>query len=131
MPIKPVMFPSSASPLPLSESGLRAALLFALVAERLSAFYEHAHWMTMTQGITLASEWLARAKRSVPRDQLKLLSAASDDMAREIASTLSREAGLYTAHEMTESLDPNYHSELGHSLMDECTRRLATLQNEA
>ena len=30
---------------------------------------------------------------------------------------LSREAGMYTAHEMMESLDPNHHSEIAESLM--------------
>ena len=44
--------------------------------------------------------------------------------ARQIATTLSREAGLYTAHEMMESLDPNYHSELAETLMVECERLL-------
>jgi hypothetical protein len=124
---------STLSPLApqLSETGLRCALMFALVAERLSAFYEHAHWITHAQGITLANDWLARTQRRFPHDQLKRLSAASDDMAREIAATLSREAGLYTAHDMTEALDPNYQSELAHSMMDECTRRLTELDAAA
>ena len=45
-------------------------------------------------------------------------------MARQMAESLSREAGLYTAHEMMESLDPNYQSEIGNALMVECERML-------
>jgi hypothetical protein len=45
-------------------------------------------------------------------------------LARQIAGTLSREAGLYTAHEMMESLDPNYQSDIARSLMLECERML-------
>ena len=43
-----------------------------------------------------------------------------------MAGALSREAGLYTAHEMLESLDANYHSgsEIAQSLMRECERVL-------
>lgn len=110
---------------PLSgEKGLRVALMFALVAERLTQFYEHGQWLTDAQGASLAAEWLARSKRNLPLDERRHLSALSDDMARFMASSLSREAGLYTAHEMTEALDPNYRSELAISLMAECERRL-------
>jgi len=129
----PLRVPAMPSPqvpsLPLSEPGLHAALMFALVAERLTVFYEHGQWITEAQGATLANDWLARSNRSnsrsLPRLLLKQISAASDAMAREIAGTLSREAGLYTAHEMTEALDPNYPSDLGQSLMAECAQRLA------
>ena len=38
--------------------------------------------------------------------------------------SLSREAGMYTAHDMMESLDPNHHSEIAESLMVECERLL-------
>ncbi len=41
-------------------------------------------------------------------------------MVRQMASTLSREAGLFAAHEMMESLDPNYYSELANTLMQTC-----------
>ena len=115
------------NPIALTEKGLRSALLFALVAERLSVFYEHDSWLKDGQGISLARDWLGRSQRAMPADQLKVLSAASDEMARQIAASLSREAGLYTAHEMTEALDPNYQSELSHSLLDECTRRVDSL----
>ena len=52
------------------------------------------------------------------------MSALSDGLARQIAGSLSREAGLYTTHEMMEALDPNYDSELARSMMDECARLL-------
>ncbi|MBX9848453.1 MAG: hypothetical protein K2X64_04105, partial [Rhodocyclaceae bacterium] len=52
------------------------------------------------------------------------LSDLSDQLARGIATTLSREAGLYTAHEMMEALDPNYRSEAVFDLLDECERLL-------
>ena len=112
------------SSLPATERGTRVALIFALVAERLSAYYEHGQWLSEGQGASLASEWLARTKRNLPLGERKHLSALSDQLARQIGGTLSREAGLYTAHEMMESLDPNHQSDLGLSLMAECERLL-------
>ncbi len=105
-----------------SERGLRVALIFALAAERLSAFYEHGQWLSEAQGATLAADWLTRSQRPLPLAERKQLSALSDELARGIAGSLSREAGLYTAHEMMESLDPRYHSDLAQSLMQECER---------
>ncbi|BDD91838.1 hypothetical protein OYT13_00415 [Pandoraea sp. XJJ-1] len=104
----------------------RRALLFALTAERLSAFYEHGQWMTDKQGATLAQLWLSRSKLQLPLEERRLLSTLSDDFARELAGTLSREAGLYTAHEMTESLDADYAfaSAVAQDLLEDCTRRL-------
>ena len=113
-----------ASPSPATDRGIRIALIFALVAERLSTYYEHQRWLTEGQGATLAADWLARSKRSLPIDERKKLSALSDQLARQIAETLSREAGLQAAHEMMESLDPNYESDIGRSLMAECERML-------
>ncbi len=110
--------------LPATDRGARIALIFALVAERLTVFYEHEQWLTEAQGASLAAEWLARTKRDLPLKERKHLSALSDQLAREIAASLSREAGLYTSHEMMESLDANYHAELGLSLMMECERVL-------
>jgi hypothetical protein len=117
--------PPTASP-PPTDRGARIALVFALVAERLSTFYEHAQWLTEAQGASLAAEWLARSKRDLPLRERKRLSALSDQVARQIEASLSREAGLYTAHEMMESLDANYHSgsEMAQSLMLECERVL-------
>ena len=108
----------------VTDRGTRVALIFALVAERLVAYYEHGQWLTDSQGASLAAAWLARTKRNLLLKERKHLSALSDQLAREIASPLSREAGLYTAHEMMESLDLSYHSEIGQSLMAECERIL-------
>ena len=40
----------------MTERGMRVALIFALAAERLTAFYEHAQWMTEAQGASLAAD---------------------------------------------------------------------------
>jgi len=111
-------------PPPANERGTLVALIYALVAERLTIYYEHGQWPTQSQGASLAADWLSRSKRSLPISDRKHLSALSDQLARQIAESLSREAGLYTAHEMMESLDPNYHSDLGNSMMVECERVL-------
>ncbi|HNN46489.1 MAG TPA: hypothetical protein PKN34_10560 [Azospira sp.] len=116
---------------PVSEKGQRVALIYALVAERLSAYYEHGQWLTESQGASLAAEWLARHKRALELAERRRLSALSDEMARQMAATLSREAGLYTAHEMMESLDPNFSSELGIALMAECERLLDEAESSA
>lgn len=113
-----------APPLPATARGTQIALVFALVAERLTTYYEHGQWLTEAQGASLAADWLNRTKRSLPLVDRKHLSAVSDDLARKIAASLSREAGLLTAHEMQESLDANYASEIGSALMLECERAL-------
>jgi len=102
----------------------RQALLFALTAERLSAYYQHDQWLTEAQGATVAQLWLSRQKRQMPQSERRLLSALSDTLARQIAGSLSRQAGLFTAHEMQEALDPNYPSEVANDLRDECGRLL-------
>ena len=102
----------------------RKALLFALAAERLSAYYEHDQWMTVAQGASLASLWLSRSKLQLSLAERRLLSELSDDFARELAATLSHQAGQYTAHEMMESLDPKYRSPVAFDLLDECERLL-------
>lgn len=112
------------APAATPDRGTRIALIFALVAERLSIFYEHNQWPTTAQGATLAADWLSRSKLTLPVSERKQLSALSDELARQIADSLSREAGLYTVHEMMESLDPNHQSELSCSLMLECERAL-------
>lgn len=109
---------------PPTPRGLRIALLFALAAHRLSGYYEHGQWLTDAQGATLAAEWLARSKNTLLLAERRHLAGLSDQLARQIAGTLSREAGLYTAHEMMEALDPNYQSELAPSLLKECERLL-------
>ena len=113
------------SPIPAAtDRGTLVALMFALTAQRLSAFYEHGQWLTPAQGASLAADWLARSQRSLTHEERLQLSRLSDQMARQMASTLSREAGLFTAHEMMEALDPNYHSELAEAMMKECERML-------
>jgi hypothetical protein len=108
----------------IAERGIYLALIYALVAERLSLYYEHHQWITTSQGSTLAADWLARRKFSLSSDTRKHLSALSDQLARQIADSLSREAGLYATHEMMESLDANYHSDIGQSIMLECEQIL-------
>ncbi|QDF96505.1 hypothetical protein CJ010_08120 [Azoarcus sp. DD4] len=110
-----------------SERGIRVALIFALAAERLSIFYEHGQWLTEAQGATLAAEWLARSKRNIALEERRALSAASDTLARQVQGSVSREAGLYISHEMSEALDPRYESEVAKSLMEECERLLDEL----
>ena len=116
----------TAAPAPAIDRGTQAALIFALVAERLTTYYEQALWPTEAQGASLAADWLRRSKRVLPLAERKRLSALSDHLARQIAASLSRQAGLYTVHEMTESLDPNYFSEIGGSLLAECEQALAS-----
>ena len=118
------------SHLSVTDRGTYVAVIFALVAERLSAYYEHDQWLTKAQGASLSAEWLARNKRSLPIETRRHLSELSDQLARQIAGTLSREAGLHTAHEMMESLDPNYQSEIARSLMLECERLLENTHSE-
>lgn len=113
-----------AVPPSITERGLRVALIFALAAERLSLYYEHGQWLSDAQGATLAADWLARSKRNLPLAERRQLSSFSDQLARQIGETLSREAGLFTAHEMMESLDPNHQSEIAQSLLLECERLL-------
>ena len=112
---------------PPTPRGIRIALLFALAAHRLSAYYEHGQWLTEAQGATLAADWLARSKNSLPLAERRQISDLSDQFARQISGQLSREAGLYTAHEMMEALDPNYHSELAQTLLAECEKLLPAL----
>lgn len=118
------MIPLPASALPADSRGPRAALVFALAAERLSIWYEHGQWPTEAQGASLAADWLSRTKRSLPLAERRHLSGLSDQLARQIAGSLSREAGLFTTHEMMEALDPKHESELAQSLMAECERLL-------
>jgi hypothetical protein len=113
-----------ASPPPRIDFNTRKALMFALMAERLSAFYEHGQWMTEEQGATLAGNWLSRSKLQLALSERRLLSDLSDQLARQLAATLSREAGLYASHEMMEALDPNYQSAFAHDMLDECERML-------
>lgn len=111
-------------PVDTTPLGARAAAIYALVAHRLEAFYEHAHWITQAQGATLCHEWLMRSQQKLSLSERKQLSDLSEQIALQIRNSLSREAGLYTAHELMESLDPRHVSELGASIMEECVRVL-------
>jgi hypothetical protein len=111
-------------PPPELDLDTRKALLFALTAHRLSAYYEHDQWMTVSQGVSLAADWLSRSKRQLSLPERRILSELSDEFARQLAATLSHQAGQYTAHEMMEALDPRYKSEVAHKLLDECERLL-------
>jgi hypothetical protein len=118
------MHPQHRPPPPADSEGTRAALIFALTAERLSMFYEHGQWLTEAQGASFIADWLGRSQRTLPLAERRELSALSDGLARQIGGTLSRQAGLHTAHEMMEALDPNHDSELARSMMEECVRLL-------
>jgi hypothetical protein len=109
---------------PPTPRGLRVALLFALAAQRLSTYYEHGQWLSDAQGASLAADWLRRARLDLEFSERRRIAALSDQFARQTAATLSRQAGLYTAHEMMEALDPNHHSEIAAALMIECERLL-------
>ena len=110
----------------VTERGLRVALIFALTAERLSVHYEHGQWLTEAQGATLIADWLGRSKRSLPLEERKHLSELSDQLARQVAGSVSREVGLHITHEMMEALDPNHQSDVGQTMMVECERVLDT-----
>ena len=118
------MRPQPVSPPPANSCGTRAALLFALTAERLSVFYEQGQWPPEARGASLVADWLDRSGRTLQLADRRHLSALSDEFARQLAGSLSREAGLQAAHEMMEALDPNYDSELARALMAECVRLL-------
>lgn len=111
----------------MTERGMRVALIFALAAEHLTVFYEHGQWLAEARSASLAADWLARAKIKLPLTERRQLSSLAAQLAHQIQGSLSREAGLYTAHEMMEALDPNYHSEIAESLMAECERLLDSL----
>ncbi len=101
-----------------------AELLFALVGQRLNVFYDHHAWLTLAQGSTLAAEWMGRGGLSLSTGQRRHLSELSDQLARQIADSVSREAGLYIAHEMTEALDPRYVAQSVEGIREECQRLL-------
>ncbi|WP_234085461.1 hypothetical protein [Azonexus sp. R2A61] len=107
---------------PPTPRGFSVALIFALAAHQLHAFYEHGQWPSEAAMASLAVDWLNRQKTVLPLAERRRLAGLGDTLARQIADGLSREAGLYAAHEMMEALDPNYQSEFAQSLMKECER---------
>ena len=100
--------------------GVAAAIVYALVAHCLAAHYDDRVELSAAQGASLVADWLARRKESLPGSQRRRLSEISAEVAGEIASSLSREAGLYAAHELMESLDPRYDSPFGRAVMAQC-----------
>lgn len=109
------------------QPGLSGALLFALVAERLAQFYDHGQWPNDGRMRQQALDWLQRAKVKIDSPWLRELVSTSGDMASEISASLSREAGLQTAHEMAESLDPNHPSPIGQMMMAQCVAWIDTM----
>ena len=121
-PSATAMNPSDTS---LSQEEANLSLLFALTAERLSVFYEHNTWLTLAQGATIAADWLARTKSHLSLEQRKHLSDLSDQLARQIQASVSREAGLHISHEMTEALDQRYVSATGDAMREQCQEILS------
>ena len=62
------MTSENATDAPAIDRGARIALIFALVAERLSTYYEHGQWPSHAQGAALAQNWLQRSRRSLSPD---------------------------------------------------------------
>ena len=125
----PADSPLPETPLPPPDTtapGPRIALVYALVAHQLSTFYEHGRWMTTAQGATLCGEWLSRRKLTLPSIERQRLSVIGSDIAEGIQQAVSREAGLYTAHELMESLDARYESTIGKAVMAQCAAALAS-----
>lgn len=116
------MLPPEPNPSDTSERGASIALIFALLAERLRFHYEHDKWLNQAQCATLAADWLARSKRNMPLQTRKHLADMSEQLAKQISDSTSREAGLYISHELQEALDPRYYSELGQTIMQECEK---------
>ncbi len=118
------MVPEKFLPPAADSRGVRIALIFALVAERLGVHYEHGIWLSEAQGASLIAQWLERTRRNLPLAERRQLSDLSDQLARRIAASVSREAGLYISHELGEALDPAYQSDIALSVMAECEQLL-------
>lgn len=103
-----------------NDRAVKIALLFALVAERTSHFYEHSSFAKDGQYASLAASWLLRAKRSLLTASVKHLVCLSEEVATQITTSLSREAGLFVSYELQQALDPNYQSEVALTIMGEC-----------
>ncbi|SDV49099.1 hypothetical protein [Chitinasiproducens palmae] len=102
----------------------RKALLFALTTERLNGYYDRDELASDARARDVAAAWLSRRELRASQGLLKALAAMSDTFARELIASLSREAGLYVAHEMREALDPAYQSGVSIDMLAECERRL-------
>ncbi|RKP46605.1 hypothetical protein [Pararobbsia silviterrae] len=110
--------------LPPDEHLPRTRLLFALTAERLSAYYEYAAWMTDAQAVQLTNIWLTRTRVMLTLGEKRAFAELSDRFARELADAVSREAGLFISHELMQALDPDYQSAIAIDVMNDCDARL-------
>jgi hypothetical protein len=110
--------------LPPDEHLPRTRLLFALTAERLSAHYEYNAWMTDAQAVQLTSLWLTRTRVALTVREKHQFAELSDAFARELAGSVSREAGLFISHELMQALDPDYQSAIAIDVMNDCDARL-------
>ena len=108
----------------LTPHGLKVALCFALIAERLTVFYDQNHHLTEKEGAYLLDSWLHRGTQRLSFEERKTLSKISNTLATEIIGSVSREAGLYISHELNEALDPNYVSEIAENILSECASRV-------
>jgi hypothetical protein len=108
----------------INPRGLRVALVFAVAAHGLRDYYEYGRWASTAQVAAQAGAWLSRRGADLAAVERRALAALGDELAHRTAASLSRQAGLYTAHEMMEALDPNYRSELAETMLHECERLL-------
>lgn len=110
--------------LPPDEHLPRTRLLFALTAERLSAYYEYAAWMSDSQAVQLTNLWLSRTRIALTLAEKRQFAEMSDAFARELSESVSREAGLFISHELMQALDPDYQSAIAIDVMNDCDARL-------
>ena len=106
------------------ERGQLIALLFGLVAERLSLFFEYGEWPSEGQSVSRAADWLARHHKTLSLASRCRLAAMAAAVSGQIEASVSREAGLFISHELNEALDPNYQSEIAQSVMKECADQI-------
>ncbi|HTJ92170.1 MAG TPA: hypothetical protein VL424_03550 [Pararobbsia sp.] len=98
--------------------------MFALTAERLAAYYEYAAWMTDAQAVQLTNLWLTRTRVVLTLGEKRQFAQMSDAFARELAQSVSREAGLFISHELMQALDPDYQSAIAIDVMNDCDARV-------
>ncbi|MBK9395329.1 MAG: hypothetical protein IPN40_16210 [Uliginosibacterium sp.] len=94
----------------LPETGPRVAAMYALVAHRLSTYYDHGHWLTRAQAAALCAEWLQRSRLVLSRVEREQLADLSDTIALQVRGLVAR-GGPGAAHELMESLDPRHVSD--------------------
>ncbi len=110
--------------LPPDEHLPRTRLLFALTAERLSAYYEHGVWITDAQSVQLTSLWQTQTRLVLSVRDKRAIAELSDTFSRELAASVSREAGLFISHELMQALDPAYQSAIAIDVLNECDAKL-------